>query len=76
MGPAETTPAPSTCSHQVTGRLAGVVDSSRRGDSDTARSTYKTLKLYQGYYHDPLNDVGKETVMADIQAWIDKRLQG
>jgi len=41
---------------------------------DTAGSADKTLKLYQGYFHDPLNDVGKEVVMADILAWIDKRV--
>ena len=37
---------------------------------DTAGSKDKTLKLYEGYFHDPLNDKGKEVVMADIQAWI------
>jgi len=39
-----------------------------------ASSADKTLKLYEGYFHDPLNDIGKETVMADIRAWIEKRL--
>ena len=37
---------------------------------DTAGSTDKTLKLYDGHFHDLLNDVGKEEVMADITAWI------
>jgi len=32
------------------------------------------LKLYQGHYHDLLNDVGKEQVLADIKGWIDARL--
>lgn len=41
---------------------------------DLAASTDKTLKLYPGYYHDLLADVGKEEVMADIQNWIDERL--
>ena len=41
---------------------------------DTAGSTDKTLKLYDGHYHDLLNDVGKEGVMADIATWIDARL--
>ena len=41
---------------------------------DTAGSTDKTLKLYDGYFHDLLNDVDKEVVMADIKAWIDARL--
>ena len=40
----------------------------------TAGSKDKTLKLYEGHYHDLLNDIGKEGVMADITAWIDKRL--
>jgi len=33
---------------------------------DTAGSADKTLKLYEGYVHDLLNDLGKEKVMADI----------
>lgn len=41
---------------------------------ETAGSPDKTLKLYDGYYHDPLNDVGKERVMADIRDWIDAHL--
>ena len=41
---------------------------------DRAGSTDKTLKLYDGHFHDLLNDVGKETVMADITAWIEARL--
>jgi alpha-beta hydrolase superfamily lysophospholipase len=41
---------------------------------DTAGSTDKTLKLYEGHFHDLLNDTGKEQVMADIQAWIDARI--
>ena len=41
---------------------------------DTAASKDKTLKLYEGHAHDPLNDVDKEIVMADIRSWINKRL--
>jgi alpha-beta hydrolase superfamily lysophospholipase len=41
---------------------------------DTAGSTDKTLKLYEGHFHDLLNDTGKEQVMADIQSWIDARI--
>jgi alpha-beta hydrolase superfamily lysophospholipase len=40
----------------------------------TAGSKDKTLRLYEGYYHDPLADVGKETVMADVKAWLDKHV--
>ena len=41
---------------------------------DTVGSKDKTLKLYEGHYHDLLADTGKETVLADIQQWIDKRV--
>ncbi|HLW99666.1 MAG TPA: alpha/beta hydrolase, partial [Candidatus Acidoferrales bacterium] len=37
---------------------------------EDAGSTDKTLKLYEGHYHDLLNDIGKEQVMADIKGWI------
>ena len=41
---------------------------------DTAGSTDKTLKMYEGHAHDLLNDVDKEQVMRDITAWLDARL--
>lgn len=41
---------------------------------DRAGSRDKTLKLYQGHFHDLLNDVDKEIVMADIVRWIDARV--
>ena len=41
---------------------------------DHAASKDKTLKLYEGHYHDLLNDLGKEDVMADIQSWLDARI--
>ena len=41
---------------------------------DTVGSRDKTLKFYEGHFHDLLNDVGKEGVMADIKGWIDNRL--
>ena len=41
---------------------------------DKAGSQDKTLKLYEGHFHDLLNDVDKEIVMADIQNWIDARI--
>ncbi|WP_128916169.1 alpha/beta hydrolase [Bradyrhizobium nanningense] len=40
----------------------------------TAGSKDKTLKLYPGAFHDLLNDLGRETVTADIIEWIDTRL--
>jgi acylglycerol lipase len=43
---------------------------------DNAGSHDKTLKLYEGHFHDLLNDVDKEEVMADILGWIDQRIPG
>ncbi len=42
---------------------------------ETAGSKDKTLKLYEGHYHDLLNDFGKEEVMADILGWIEAHLK-
>src|SRR5678815_339931 len=41
---------------------------------EMAGSTDKTLKIYDGHYHDLLNDLDKDIVMADIVAWINQHL--
>ena len=41
---------------------------------DAAGSTDKTLKLYEGGFHDLLNDTDREAVMADITRWVDAHL--
>jgi len=41
---------------------------------ETAGAKDKTLKLYDGAFHDLLSDLGKEVVMADIVAWINAHL--
>lgn len=41
---------------------------------ERAGSKDKTLKLYEGAFHDPLNDIDKETVMSDITGWLRARL--
>ena len=41
---------------------------------DHVGSEDKTLKLYEGGYHDLLNDIDKKIVMADILAWVDERV--
>ena len=41
---------------------------------DHVGSVDKTLKLYEGGFHDLLNDLDKRVVMHDIQDWIDARL--
>lgn len=59
--------------------MHGTADKATRPDGsqqffNEAGSADKTLKLYEGYYHDLLADVGKEQVIDDIVAWIDARL--
>lgn len=34
----------------------------------------KTLKLYEGFYHEILNDPGKEDALESIYSWIEKRI--
>jgi alpha-beta hydrolase superfamily lysophospholipase len=41
---------------------------------DRAGSTDKTLKLYEGGFHDLLNDIDKEAVMRDVKTWINAHL--
>lgn len=60
--------------------LHGTADKATRPDGsqqfyDEASSTDKTLKLYQGHYHDLLNDLGREQVMDDIAGWIDAHVE-
>jgi len=43
---------------------------------DNAGSTDKTLKLYDGAYHDLLSDTDKSLVMGDIAQWLQQRLPG
>ena len=59
--------------------LHGTADKATRPDGsqlfyDKAGSKDKTLKLYEGHYHDLLNDLDREKVMADITGWIDKHI--
>jgi alpha-beta hydrolase superfamily lysophospholipase len=41
---------------------------------DMAGSADKMLKLYEGGFHDLLNDIDKELVMQDIKNWVNARL--
>ena len=59
--------------------LHGTDDKATRPDGseqffNETGSSDKTLKLYEGYYHDLLADLGKEQVFQDIDAWISERL--
>jgi acylglycerol lipase len=41
---------------------------------ELAGSTDKTLQLYEGGFHDLLNDLGKKEVMRNLEGWIEVRL--
>lgn len=41
---------------------------------DKASSTDKTIKMYDGYYHEVLNDPGHEIVLRDIEDWLSARI--
>lgn len=41
---------------------------------DNISSEDKTLKYYQDYYHEVFNDLGKEQVLEDLQAWLEAHL--
>jgi acylglycerol lipase len=56
--------------------LHGTADKATRPDGsqeffEEAGSADKTLKLYEGHYHDLLNDLGREEVFNDVGGWID-----
>ena len=34
----------------------------------------KERRVYEGYFHEVFNDVGKEQVLADVEAWVERRL--
>jgi acylglycerol lipase len=42
---------------------------------DQAGSVDKTLKIYEGGYHDLLNDTDREHVAADLTTWLDRQLR-
>ena len=60
--------------------LHGTADKATRPDGsqqffDEAGSADKTIKLYDGHYHDLLNDYGRDQVMADIIGWMAEHLK-
>ena len=59
--------------------LHGTADKVTKSDGselfyERAGSRDKTIKLYEGHFHDLLNDIDKELVIGDIKTWIGARL--
>ena len=42
---------------------------------DTLGSPDKTYRRYQGFYHEILNEPGREEVLSDIENWLRVRLE-
>jgi alpha-beta hydrolase superfamily lysophospholipase len=49
-------------------------DATRRLYDDLG-STDKTLLIYPKMLHEPLNELGREQVFADITHWLDRHLE-
>jgi acylglycerol lipase len=60
--------------HGTDDRIAAVEGS--RLLYEAVGSSDKTLKLYDGHYHELFNEVDKEQVVADLVAWCDARFKG
>jgi alpha-beta hydrolase superfamily lysophospholipase len=43
---------------------------------EKARSTDKTLKIYDGMYHEVFNEPDRERVLVDVENWLEARLKG
>ncbi|HXZ98463.1 MAG TPA: alpha/beta hydrolase [Candidatus Acidoferrum sp.] len=59
----------------IQGGADGIVDPTVAKDLyDKIKSPDKTLKVYDGFYHESLNEIGKESVLADIDTWLSARI--
>lgn len=51
-----------------------IVDATATSDFfERLGSSDKTLKIYDGFYHEVLNEPGKENVLNDIEVWMSAR---
>lgn len=58
----------------IQGGADGIVDPSMTTDFfKKVASRDKTLKVYEGFYHEILNEPGKESVLGDIGGWLSAR---
>jgi len=67
----ETIEVPLLIMHGTIDRLADIVGSQLLFEK--AESSDKTLKIYDGFYHEILNDPEKNRVLNDMQEWLDAR---
>jgi acylglycerol lipase len=59
----------------IQGGADGIIDPTvARELYSRIKSSDKTLKIYDGFYHESLNELGKESVLGDISAWLSARM--
>lgn len=57
------------------GGADGIVDASATSEFfRKLASPDKTLRVYEGFYHEVLNEPGKESVLRDMDAWLTARI--
>ena len=74
MARADSVHLPILVMHGGADRLAA--SSGSRELYERVGSEDKTLKIYDGYYHEIFNDVGKERVVGDLLEWLGAHTQG
>ena len=59
----------------IQGGADGIVDPSATNEFfKKIKSSDKTLKVYEGFYHESMNEVGKESVLGDLDTWLAARI--
>lgn len=59
----------------IQGGADGIVDPSATNEFfKRIKSSDKMLKVYEGFFHESLNEVGKESVLGDIDTWLSARI--
>lgn len=73
LGHAPSIRLPLLLMHGTADRIAAV--SGTQAFFERVGSSDKQLKLYDGAFHEVFNDHGKETVQADLLAWLERQLR-
>jgi alpha-beta hydrolase superfamily lysophospholipase len=57
----------------IVGAQDRLIDPQGAAEFSSRATADHIMKLYQGRYHEPFNDVGAEEVFADLAAWLERR---
>jgi alpha-beta hydrolase superfamily lysophospholipase len=56
----------------IVGSHDRLIDPQGAADFSARATVDHSLKLYQGRYHEPFNDLGAEEVFADLAGWLER----